>query len=117
MAYEIAVCWDAFIAAHPVGDIPFADDPDVPGLAGVDAALDAARAYLEHPPPAGRIRVHPAGGDGAVVRADGDGWSLVGRTGSVSFMLLDTDPNTLHAIRWRVSPSLLDGLLGLAPSL
>ena len=42
--------------------------------------------------------MYPAGGDGAIVRADGDGWSLVGRTGSVSFMLLDTDPNILHAI-------------------
>jgi hypothetical protein len=54
MAYEIAACWDAFIAAHPVDDIPFTDDTDVPGLAGADSALDAARAYLEHPPPAGR---------------------------------------------------------------
>jgi hypothetical protein len=107
----------SFIAAHPVDDIPVADDTDVPEFAGVDAALDAARAYLEHPPPAGRIRVYPAGGDGAVIRTDGDGWSLVGRTGSVSFMLLDTDPNTLHAIRWRASPSLLDGLLGLARGL
>jgi len=117
MAYEIAARWDAFIAAHPVDDIPFTDDTDVPGLAGADAALDAARAYLEHPPPAGRIRVYPSGGDGAIVRADGDGWSLVGRTGSVSFMLLDTDPNTLHPIRWRASPSLLDGLLCLARGL
>ena len=117
MAYEIAACWDAFIAAHPVDDIPFTDDQDVPGLASVDAALGAARAYLEHPPSAGRIRVYPAVGDGAIVRADGDGWSLVGRTGSVSFMLLDTDPNTLHPIGWRASHSLLDGLSGLAPSL
>jgi hypothetical protein len=83
----------------------------------VDAALDAARAYLRQPPPVGRIRVYPAGGDAEIVRADGDGWSLVGRTGSVSFMLLDTDPNTLHAIRWRASPSLLAGLLGLARGL
>ena len=31
-------------------------------------------------------------------------------------MLLDTDPNILHAIGWKASPSLLDGLLELAPS-
>jgi hypothetical protein len=117
MAYEIAAQWDDFMAAHPVDDILFTDDPDVPELAGVDAALEAARAYLRQPPPAGRIRVCRAGGDAAIVRADGDGWSLVGRTGSVSFMLLDTDPNILHAIGWRASPSLLDGLSGLAPSL
>jgi hypothetical protein len=117
MAYEIAAQWDAFIAAHPVDDIPFTDDRDVPELAGVDAALDAVCAYLRQPPPAGGIRIYPAGGDAAIVRADGDGWSLVGRTGSVSFMLLDTDPNILHAIGWRASPSLLDGLSGLAPSL
>ena len=83
----------------------------------MDTALDAARAYLQQAPPAGRIRVYPSGGDGAIVRADGDGWSLVGRTGSVSFMLLDTDPNTLHPIGWRASLSLLDGLLGLARGL
>ena len=117
MAYEIAVQWDAFVAAHSVDDIPFTDDQDLPGLVGVDAALDAARAYLRQPPPVGRIRVYSAGGDAVIVRADGDVWSLVGRTGSVSFMLLDTDPNTLHAIRWRASPSLLDGLLGLARGL
>jgi hypothetical protein len=117
MAYEIAARWDDFIAAHPVDDVLFTDDLDVPELAGVDAALDAARAYLQQPPPAGRIRVYPAGGDAAIVRADGDGWSLVGRTCSVSFMLLDTDPNILHVIGWRASPSLLDGLLGLPPGL
>jgi hypothetical protein len=117
MAYEIAAGWDAFIVAHPVDDILVTDDTDVPEFAGVHAALEAARAYLRQPPPAGRIRVYPAGGDAAIVRADGDGWSLVGRTGSVSFMLLDTDPNILHAIGWRASPSLLDGLLGLPPGL
>ena len=81
----------------------------------MSAALDAADAYLQQPPPAGRIRVYPAGGSSAIIRADGDGWSLVGRTGSVSFMLLDTDPGILHPIGWKTSPSLLDGLAGLAP--
>jgi hypothetical protein len=32
-------------------------------------------------------------------------------------MLLDTDPNTLHAIGWKASPSLLDELSHLAPNL
>lgn len=51
MAYEIAAGWDALIAAHPVDDILFTDDPAVPELAGVDAALDAARACLQQPRP------------------------------------------------------------------
>jgi hypothetical protein len=117
MAYELAARWDDIIVTLPIDDVRFTDDQDVPELAGVDAALDAARAYLQQPPPAGRIRVYPAGGDEAIVRADGDGWSLVGRTSSVSFMLLDTDPNILHTIGWRASPSLLDRLSSLAPSL
>jgi len=81
----------------------------------VDAALEAVRACLGQPPPAGRIRVYPAGGDAAITGADGDGWSLVGRTGSVSFLLLDTDPGILHPIGWKASPSLLEQLSGLAP--
>ena len=76
----------------------------------MDATLDAARAYLQQPRPAGRIRVYPACGDESIVRVDGDCWSLVGRTGSVSFMLLDTGPNILHAIGWRASPWLLRAL-------
>jgi hypothetical protein len=117
VAYEIAAGWDDFIAAHPVGDLPVTDDPDVPEFAGVGAALEAARSYLRQPPPAGRVRVHSASGGAAIVRADGEGWSLVGRTGSVSFMLLDSDPGIVHAIGWRDSSSLLYGLLGLVPSL
>jgi hypothetical protein len=117
VAYELAARWDDIIATLPINDVRFTDDTDVPELAGADAALDAARAYLQQPPPAGRIRIYPAGGDATIVRADGDGWSLVGRTGSVSFMLLDTDPNTLHAIGWKASPSLLDELSHLAPNL
>jgi hypothetical protein len=50
-----------------------------------------------------------------IVRVDGDGWSLVGRTGSVSFMLLDNASSILHAIGWKASPSLLEQLSGLAP--
>jgi hypothetical protein len=114
MAYEIAVGWDAFTAANPVDEILYTDDPDVPEHAGADAALEAARAYLRQPPPAGRIRVYPAVGGGAIVRADGDGWSLVGRTGSVAFMLLDTDPYTARAISWKSSPSFLEKLSDLA---
>jgi len=113
-AYEIAAGWDAFTAAYPVGDTPLAGDQDAPER--VRAALDAARSYLRQPPPAGRVRIYPAG-DSAIVRADGDGWSLVGRTGSASFIQLDADPYTLHPIGWTDSPSLLERLSDLVPPL
>lgn len=99
-------------AAHPVDDLPLLGD-----VAAVEgrAALEAARAYLREPPPPGRIRVYPAGAGAPAVRVDGDGWSLVGRAGQISFVLLDTVP-TAHAISWKESPSLLEELSALALS-
>lgn len=115
IAYEMALGWDAFASAHPVDGVPGADDPGdgVPGPAGT--ALDAVRSYLRQPPPAGRVRVYPVGDGASVVRADGDGWSLVGRTGTIAFILTDTAPYALHAIGTRSAPPLLNGLIQLAP--
>jgi hypothetical protein len=113
IAHEIASRWDDVIATRPVKNVLSAGVPDAPEPADLHAALDAARAYLQQPPPAGRIRACPAGGNAVIVRADGDGWSLIGRTSSIAFMLLDTAPNLLHAISW-VESSLQDKLVRLA---
>lgn len=110
-ADSIAAHWDDFTAEQPVDDVVFTSDPRVPGLAGVDAALEAARGYLLRPPLPGAVRSYPHGEAARIVRADGDGWSLVGRTDSISFILLDTAPNLTHLIgRGPTLPALMAGL-------
>lgn len=108
IAYEMTADWDAYTAGLPEGD------GSSPGPAVT--TLDAVRSYLRQPPPEGRIRAYPAAGGAAVVRADGDGWSLVGRTGTAAFLLLDSSPYTLHAIGAETAHPLLNGLARLAPA-
>ncbi|MYW13635.1 hypothetical protein GT034_35590, partial [Streptomyces sp. SID2563] len=77
-----------------------APQPQSPGPhPGIRLALDEARAYLEDPPPPGRIRSSFASGDARMIRADGPGWSMVARTDDIAFMLLDEVPGEILPVR------------------
>ncbi|NUP32992.1 MAG: hypothetical protein HOU01_14895, partial [Streptomycetaceae bacterium] len=62
------------------------------GHSGIRRVLAEARAYVESPPPLGRVRSSFAPGDARTLRADGPGWSLVARTDDIAFVLLDDEP-------------------------
>ncbi|MER6387939.1 hypothetical protein ACFXEL_07410 [Streptomyces sp. NPDC059382] len=66
-----------------------------PGLA---RALREAAGYTDEPPPPGRVRSSFATEDARTLRADGPGWSLVGRTGGAAFVLLDEEPGEVLAV-------------------
>ncbi|MFJ4898442.1 hypothetical protein [Streptomyces sp. NPDC088727] len=66
---------------------------------GVRRALAEARAYLDAPPPPGRIRSSFAPGDARTIRADGPGWSMVARTDDMAFLLLDEMPGEILPVR------------------
>ncbi|MGW0665957.1 hypothetical protein [Streptomyces sp. NPDC002746] len=66
---------------------------------GVRRALAQARAYLDAPPPPGRIRSSFAPGDARTIRADGPGWSMVARTDDMAFLLLDEMPGEILPVR------------------
>lgn len=88
----------------------------MPELAGPSAAYRAAHSYLREAPPHGRVRCYPTNDETAtIVRADGDGWSLIGRTGpaAVAYILLDTAPNAIHAAKGPKTTELLKGLAEL----
>ena len=99
---------------------PPADDatPDAPGPAatrpishsGVRGVLAAAEEYVRTPPPPGRVRL--AYGS---VRADGPGWSLVGRADDMAFVLLDDAPGEILPVgRGPSLPVLMEALGRLA---
>ncbi|WP_328864247.1 hypothetical protein [Streptomyces sp. NBC_00304] len=82
---------------------------------GVRRALAEARAYLDAPPPPGRIRSSFAPGDARTIRADGPGWSMVGRTDDMAFLLLDEMPGEILPVRrGERLPGLLKALDSLA---
>jgi hypothetical protein len=87
-----------------------------PGLhPGARRALAACEEYLRTPPPPGRVRSVPAGPGARLVRADGPGWSLVGRTDDMAFVLLDDAPSEVLPVgRGPALPALLAGLDALA---
>ncbi|AZM51564.1 hypothetical protein DMA15_02345 [Streptomyces sp. WAC 01529] len=98
-ADEIALRWAAW--REQIDDADFAvDDPEETfptdsgkaPLTGVRRVLAEARAYLDTPPPLGRVRSSFASGDARILRADGPGWSLVARTDDIAFVLLDEEP-------------------------
>ncbi|MGI5448467.1 hypothetical protein ACQEVM_22410 [Streptomyces sp. CA-243310] len=72
-----------------------------PGLA---RALKEAAGYAGEPPPPGRVRSTFATEDARTLRADGPGWSLVGRTDGVAFVLLDEEPGEVLAVPLGVDP-------------
>ncbi|MFF9375541.1 hypothetical protein ACF1BB_13450 [Streptomyces griseoluteus] len=82
-----------------------------PGRAGVRQVLAEARAYIDAPPPLGRVRSSFAPGDARTLRADGPGWSIVARTDDIAFILLDTEPGEVIPVgRGPELPGLLEGL-------
>ncbi|MGW2107158.1 hypothetical protein [Streptomyces sp. NPDC001948] len=82
---------------------------------GVRRALAEAHAYVDTPPPPGRVRSSFATGDARMLRADGPGWSLVARTDDIAFILLDEEPGEVLPVgRGPELPGLLKALDALA---
>ncbi|GHH11450.1 hypothetical protein [Streptomyces lanatus] len=81
------------------------------GHSGIRRVLAEARAYVESPPPLGRVRSSFASGDARTLRADGPGWSLVARTDDIAFVLLDDEPGEVLPVgRGPQLPGLLEAL-------
>lgn len=81
------------------------------GRSGVRRVLAEVRAYVDTPPPLGRVRSSFAPGDARTLRADGPGWSLVARTDDIAFVLLDDEPGEVLPIgRGPELPGLLEAL-------
>ncbi|MET8077790.1 hypothetical protein [Streptomyces sp. NPDC005303] len=81
------------------------------GHSGVRRVLAEARAYLDSPPPLGRVRSSFASGNARTLRADGPGWSLVARTDDIAFVLLDDEPGEVLPVgRGPELPGLLEAL-------
>ncbi|MEW2134299.1 hypothetical protein [Streptomyces sp. NPDC005435] len=81
------------------------------GDSGVRRVLAEARAYLDSPPPLGRVRSAFAPGDARTLRADGPGWSIVARTDDIAFVLLDDKPGEVLPVgRGPELPDLLEAL-------
>lgn len=86
-----------------------------PGHRGIRRALAEARAYVDTPPPLGRVRSSFAPGDARTLRADGPGWSMVARTDDMAFVLLDDEPGEVLPVgRGPELPGLLEALDKLA---
>ncbi|MFE7357045.1 hypothetical protein ACFU8Q_28780, partial [Streptomyces sp. NPDC057543] len=82
---------------------------------GVRRALAEAHAYVDTPPPPGRVRSSFATGDARMLRADGPGWSLVARTDDIAFILLDEEPGEVLPVgRGTELPGLLKALDAIA---
>ncbi|MER6425670.1 hypothetical protein [Streptomyces sp. NPDC001137] len=82
-----------------------------PGHGGIRRVLAEARAYVDTPPPLGRVRSSFAPGDARTLRADGPGWSLVARTDDIAFVLLDAEPGEVLPVgRGPELPGLLEAL-------
>ncbi|MDX3112189.1 hypothetical protein [Streptomyces scabiei] len=81
------------------------------GHSGIRRVLAEVRAYVDTPPPLGRVRSSFAPGDARTLRADGPGWSLVARTDDIAFVLLDDKPGEVLPVgRGPELPGLLEAL-------
>ncbi|MER6567757.1 hypothetical protein ABT288_16620 [Streptomyces sp. NPDC001093] len=81
------------------------------GHQGIRRVLAEARAYVDSPPPLGRVRSSFAPGDARTLRADGPGWSMVARTDDIAFVLLDEEPGEVLPVgRGPELPGLLEAL-------
>jgi hypothetical protein len=82
---------------------------------GIRRVLAEARAYVDEPPPPGRVRSSFAPGEARTLRADGPGWSMVARTDDIAFVLLDDEPGEVLPVgRGPELPGLLEALDGMA---
>ncbi|WP_447035438.1 hypothetical protein [Streptomyces sp. DSM 118878] len=120
-ADEIALQWAAWReqideADFATGGLPEpSSHPDEAPLTGVRRVLREARAYVDSPPPLGRVRSSFASGDARTLRADGPGWSMVARTDDIAFVLLDEEPGEVLPVgRGPELPALLEALDKLA---
>ncbi|MGW0881525.1 hypothetical protein [Streptomyces sp. NPDC002671] len=99
--------------AEPAATSP-EDSESAPGSGGhqgVRRVLAEARAYVDTPPPLGRVRSSFAPGDARTLRADGPGWSMVARTDDIAFVLLDEEPGEVLPVgRGPELPGLLEAL-------
>ncbi|MDX3640134.1 hypothetical protein [Streptomyces sp. MB09-02B] len=78
---------------------------------GIRRVLAEARAYVESPPPLGRVRSSFAPEGARTLRADGPGWSMVARTDDIAFVLLDEEPGEVLPVgRGPELPGLLESL-------
>ncbi|WP_318204814.1 hypothetical protein [Streptomyces sp. SCL15-4] len=124
-ADEIALRWAVWREQIDDADLPAPGERSTPaqsardgeegartgGHAGVRRALAEARAYVDSPPPPGRVRSSFAPGDARTLRADGPGWSLVARTDDIAFVLLDDEPGEVLPVgRGPELPGLLESL-------
>ena len=76
-----------------------------------DAGIAEVRAYVDTPPPLGRVRSSFAPGGARTLRADGPGWSMVARTDDIAFVLLDEKPGEILPVgRGPELPGLLAAL-------
>ncbi|MFF8475818.1 hypothetical protein [Streptomyces sp. NPDC015414] len=92
-----------------------ADGGPKSGHRGVRRVLAEARAYVDSPPPLGRVRSSFAPGDARTLRADGPGWSIVARTDDIAFVLVDEEPGEVLPVgRGPELPGLLEALDKLA---
>ncbi|XKK60454.1 hypothetical protein HFP71_32230 [Streptomyces sp. ARC32] len=105
---------DGGAQADTSGGAVAADDRTGAGTSGHDGVrrvLTEARAYVDTPPPLGRVRSSFAPGDARTLRADGPGWSLVARTDDIAFILLDEEPGEVLPVgRGPSLPGLLEAL-------
>ncbi|MBQ0868543.1 hypothetical protein ACH4RA_03210 [Streptomyces smyrnaeus] len=114
-ADEIALQWAQW-RAQVEEDVEFVESGgEAETDTQVQRVLEEVRAYLETPPPPGRIRSAFASGDARTLRADGPGWSVVARTDDIAFVLLDEAPGEVRPVgRGRELPELLSALDGIA---
>ncbi|MGW2517388.1 hypothetical protein ACWC09_10245 [Streptomyces sp. NPDC001617] len=97
--------------AAPSGQDESDEKAERPGHSGIRRVLAEARAYVDSPPPLGRVRSSFAPGDARTLRADGPGWSLVARTDDIAFVLLDAEPGEVLPVgRGPELPGLLEAL-------
>src|SRR5690606_10983746 len=100
------------------GDTPAEDGAGGDGQpkhSGIRRVLAEARAYVESPPPLGRVRSSFASGDARTLRADGPGWSMVARTDDIALVLLDDEPGEVLPVgRGPELPGLLEALDAMA---
>jgi hypothetical protein len=97
-------------AAAPAASDPEAQSTRAPH-AGIRRVLAEVRAYVDSPPPLGRVRSAFASGDARTLRADGPGWSMVARTDDIAFVLLDDEPGEVLPVgRGPELPGLLEAL-------